>query len=80
MRALLLPVKDLHNAKKRLVGVLSPEERFALAEAMPAGKYNFAPWDGEFKGARSFALQVKHLATVIYMVAAAAREDSGGRG
>ncbi|HKV60973.1 MAG TPA: 2-phospho-L-lactate guanylyltransferase [Candidatus Acidoferrum sp.] len=36
MRALLLPVKDLNNAKKRLTGVLSPEERFALAEAMLA--------------------------------------------
>jgi 2-phospho-L-lactate guanylyltransferase len=36
MRALLLPVKDLHNAKKRLIGVLSPEERFTLAEAMLA--------------------------------------------
>jgi 2-phospho-L-lactate guanylyltransferase len=34
MRALLLPVKDLNNAKKRLMGVLTPEERFALAEAM----------------------------------------------
>src|SRR5258708_17266702 len=34
MRALLLPVKDLHNAKKRLIGVLSPEERFGLAQAM----------------------------------------------
>jgi 2-phospho-L-lactate/phosphoenolpyruvate guanylyltransferase len=36
MRALLLPVKDLKNAKKRLAGVLTPEERFALAEAMLA--------------------------------------------
>jgi 2-phospho-L-lactate guanylyltransferase len=36
MRALLLPVKDLRNAKKRLIGVLSPDERFALAEAMLA--------------------------------------------
>jgi len=36
MRALLLPVKDLNNAKKRLTGVLTPEERFALAEAMLA--------------------------------------------
>jgi 2-phospho-L-lactate/phosphoenolpyruvate guanylyltransferase len=34
MRALLLPVKDLNNAKKRLMGVLTPEERFELAEAM----------------------------------------------
>jgi len=36
MRALLLPVKDLHNAKKRLMGVLMPEERVALAGAMLA--------------------------------------------
>jgi 2-phospho-L-lactate guanylyltransferase len=36
MRALLLPVKDLKNAKKRLMGVLTPEERFGLAEAMLA--------------------------------------------
>jgi 2-phospho-L-lactate guanylyltransferase len=36
MRALLLPVKDLRNAKKRLIGVLTQEERFGLAEAMLA--------------------------------------------
>ena len=34
MRALLLPVKDLRNAKKRLAGVFTPEERFGLAQAM----------------------------------------------
>jgi len=36
MRALLLPVKDLKSAKKRLAGVLTPEERFGLAQAMLA--------------------------------------------
>jgi 2-phospho-L-lactate guanylyltransferase len=36
MRAILLPVKDLQNAKQRLAGVLTPEERFALAHAMLA--------------------------------------------
>ena len=36
MRALLLPVKDLNHAKKRLMSVLTPEERFGLAEAMLA--------------------------------------------
>jgi 2-phospho-L-lactate guanylyltransferase len=36
MRALLLPIKDLRNAKKRLIGVLTPEERFGLAGAMLA--------------------------------------------
>jgi 2-phospho-L-lactate/phosphoenolpyruvate guanylyltransferase len=35
-RALLLPIKDLYNAKQRLTGVLAPEERFALAQAMLA--------------------------------------------
>ena len=34
MRALLLPVKDLKHAKKRLAGAMTPKERFGLAEAM----------------------------------------------
>jgi 2-phospho-L-lactate/phosphoenolpyruvate guanylyltransferase len=34
MRALLLPIKDLRNAKQRLANVLTSEERFALAHAM----------------------------------------------
>jgi 2-phospho-L-lactate guanylyltransferase len=36
MRALLLPIKDLTHAKQRLAGVLTPEERFGLAQAMLA--------------------------------------------
>jgi 2-phospho-L-lactate/phosphoenolpyruvate guanylyltransferase len=36
MRALLLPVKDLKNAKQRLAGLLAPEERCSLAQAMLA--------------------------------------------
>src|SRR5260370_5175001 len=36
MPALLLPGKGLNNAKKRLTGVLTPEERVALAGAMLA--------------------------------------------
>lgn len=36
IRALLLPIKDLRNAKRRLAGVLTPEERFGLAHAMLA--------------------------------------------
>jgi 2-phospho-L-lactate/phosphoenolpyruvate guanylyltransferase len=34
LRALLLPIKDLRNAKQRLAGVLTPEDRFRLAQAM----------------------------------------------
>lgn len=36
MRALLLPIKDLRNAKQRLAGVLTSEQRFGLAQAMLA--------------------------------------------
>jgi uncharacterized damage-inducible protein DinB len=33
------------------------------AEAMPADKYNFAPTNGNYDGVRTFALEVKHVAT-----------------
>ena len=45
-------------------------EFVSLAEAMPGDKYNFAPSNGEFKGVRTFAQQVSHTGTVIYMVSA----------
>lgn len=41
------------------------------AEAMPDDKFNFAPTQGEFKGVRTFAQQVKHIAAVNYMLGAA---------
>ena len=34
----------------------------SLADAMPADRWNFAPTNGEFKGVRTFAEQVKHVA------------------
>jgi len=42
----------------------------SLAEAMPADKYDFAPTAGEFTGARTFGLQLRHVATTNYVVAA----------
>ena len=36
------------------------------ADAMPEDKYSFAPTSGEFKGVRTFAQQVKHVAAVNY--------------
>jgi 2-phospho-L-lactate/phosphoenolpyruvate guanylyltransferase len=36
IRAVLLPIKDLRNAKQRLAGLLTPEERFGFAQAMLA--------------------------------------------
>jgi uncharacterized damage-inducible protein DinB len=38
-------------------------EFVGAAEAMPEEKYSFAPTAGEFKGVRTFAEQVKHVAT-----------------
>jgi hypothetical protein len=52
-------------------GVKSIESEFIpAAEAMPEEKYGFAPTSGEFKGVRTFAQQVKHVAAINYMVAA----------
>src|SRR5262244_2694548 len=53
------------------------------AEAMPEDKYTYAPTGGEFKGVRTFAQQVKHVAAVNYLVAASilgekAPVDTGG--
>ena len=38
----------------------------ALADAMPEEKWTFAPKDGAFTGARTFAQQVKHVACANY--------------
>jgi DinB superfamily len=45
------------------------------ADAMPEDKYSFAPTSGEFKGVRTFAQQVKHVAAVNYLVSAAILEE-----
>jgi uncharacterized damage-inducible protein DinB len=37
-------------------------EFVSTADAMPEDKYSFAPTNGEFKGVRTFAQQVKHVA------------------
>lgn len=45
------------------------------ADAMPEDKYSFAPTSGEFKGVRTFAQQVKHVAAVNYVFGAAILEE-----
>jgi hypothetical protein len=40
------------------------------AEAMPAEKYQFVPTMGEFKGVRTFAEQLKHIAADNYLLGA----------
>ena len=64
--------------------VTNVENEFVpAADAMPQDKYSFAPTTGEFKGVRTFAQQVKHVAAVNYILAAAILEekspvDTGG--
>ncbi len=41
-----------------------------VADAMPEDKYSFAPSNGEFKGVRTFAEQIKHVASNNYRMAA----------
>ena len=40
------------------------------AEALPESRYAYSPSDGEFKGVRTFAGQVKHLAAANYQLGA----------
>ena len=49
--------KLLGNFENEIVGA---------AEAMPEDKFNFAPTQGEYKGVRTFAQQVKHIAQSNY--------------
>src|ERR1700731_1543677 len=58
---------------------MAESEVVSLAEAMPADKYDFAPTQGEFKGARTFSQQMTHIATVNFMVAAAAMGEPNPR-
>jgi hypothetical protein len=64
------PAKPAAPAVKKptLAAAIQTHWKFAAAEfisaadAMPDDKYNFAPTNGEFKGARTFADQVRHVA------------------
>jgi uncharacterized damage-inducible protein DinB len=47
------------------------KEVVSAADAMPEDKFNFAPTQGEFKGVRTFAQQIKHIAGANYMFGAA---------
>lgn len=51
-------------------------EFVSAAEAMPEDKYGFVPTSGEFKGVRTFAQQVKHVAAVNYILGAAILQEN----
>jgi uncharacterized damage-inducible protein DinB len=62
------------NIEDHLVG-MAEGEFVPTSDAMPEDKYSFAPTNGEFKGVRTFAQQVKHVAAVNYMIGAAILEQ-----
>lgn len=70
--------KDEHRTISQLLdhNVTNFEHEFtSVAEAMPEDKFNFAPTSGEFKGVRTFAQQIKHVAAVNYELGAAILEQ-----
>jgi len=71
-------MKDEHRTVTEILDhtVLNLEHDFVpAAEAMPEDKYGFAPTNGEFKGVRTFAQQIKHVAAVNYELGAAIMEE-----
>ena len=66
--------KEEHRTVQQVLdrSVSNFEREFvSAADAMPADKFGFAPTNGEFKGVRTFAQQIKHVAAVNYMYGAA---------
>ena len=61
---------------------LMEKEFVSAAEAMPEDKYNFAPSAtmGDFKGVRTFADQVKHVAEANYYFFGASEADTKAKG
>ena len=66
-----------HTVEQVLASATSGMEHefVPAAEAMPEDKYGFAPTGGEFKGVRTFAQQVKHVAAVNYILGAAILQE-----
>ena len=66
--------KENQNVSRVLEFWISDTERLVVpaAEAMPETSYSFSPTSGEFKGVRTFAEQVKHLAAANYQLGAGA--------
>ena len=60
------PAKTLGEALQADLNI-AKSDFIPAAEAMPEDKYPFAPSDGDFKGVRTFAQQVKHVAAANYL-------------
>lgn len=66
--------KNITEVYDRFVGS-TERQLLNAAEAMPEDKYDFAPVNGEFKGVRTFAQMVKHVAVDQYLDAAALLQE-----
>ncbi|MGB6876992.1 MAG: DinB family protein [Candidatus Acidiferrales bacterium] len=70
MRASAQQTRPMEVAAPTIASVMQTQlgivehELLPAAEAMPEDKYSFAPTNGEYKGVRTFAQEVKHVATV----------------
>ena len=70
--------KEEHRTVSQVLDatVSNVEHEFVpAADAMPEDKYGFAPTNGEFKGVRTFAQQIKHVAAVNYILGATILEQ-----
>jgi DinB family protein len=72
-QALPKPVTEHRTISQVLDRALTMTEKefVPAADAMPEEKFGFAPTNGEFKGVRTFAEQIKHTAAVNYEFGAA---------
>lgn len=70
-----MPVAKTPGDALNAVMSIGEQEFVATADAMPEDKYSFAPTTGEFKGVRTFAEQVKHVAAVNYIFGAAILQE-----
>src|SRR5579872_5048403 len=68
------PAKTPGDALNAVLNI-AKSEFVAAADAMPEDKYSFAPTNGEFKGVRTFAEQVKHVAAVNYIFGASILQE-----
>src|SRR5215469_10284240 len=71
-------VKTEHRTNTQIIDfILDLQEKMIveIAEVMPEEKYSFAPTQGEFKGVRTFAEQLKHIAADNYLLGAGVLQE-----
>jgi len=68
------PAKSPGDALNATLSIAESEFTSA-ADALPEDKYSYSPTAGEFKGVRTFAQQVKHVAAVNYVFGSAILQE-----